>query len=128
MKVVVTERLDDVRLATEAAYADHVVSLDPTDAGVSFGYAKFHVASPVARLGGVAVVVGDAALDGVPDPMRILVRSERSPIPPGVVSLRRAALPVLLLIVDGVLNERPVRITHHRATRAEMAARGKDES
>src|SRR5689334_5079374 len=97
MLVVIAERIDDVRHDVDAAHAQHVVSLSPDDAGRTCGYATVHVASPTARLGGVAVVAGDHGLLGTPDPVRILVRDAGGPDPVGAtLVLRRVALPLLL--------------------------------
>lgn len=96
--VVITERLADVIHFPAAIDAWRVVALDPTTTHRHHGYAPVWVAAPVARIGGVAVVVGEEALDGVPDPLRILVTTGRGArgVVDGILTVRRAVLPVVV--------------------------------
>jgi hypothetical protein len=101
MVVTITERLADVAHDIGAAHGQIIFSLDPADAGrPHLGHAAVRVAAPVARLEGVAVIVGDDKLSGVPDPLRILVRDASwfEPAPTCTLSIRRRALPVLLSV------------------------------
>lgn len=95
MVIAICERLDDVLHDVDAAHAQLVVSLEPKDAGRGFGYARLGI-GPVTRLDGVAVVVGDASMAGVPDPIVVLVRDEPGGPPAATLSVRRAALPLLV--------------------------------
>lgn len=95
MVIAICNKLDEVLHEVDAAHAALVVSLEPSDAGRGFGYARVS-AGVVTRLDGVAVVVGDASLGGVPDPITILVRDEGGAGPRATLSVRRAALPLLV--------------------------------
>lgn len=131
MKLIVTPSLAAIAGSVWAAHhADLIVSLDPSDAErETYGYAKVKVANPVARLDGVAVVVEDAALSGVPDPVRFVVRgpdTERESAPINVTPLRRAALPVKV-VVDASTHSFDVRrlddVPEHVAAAAAAAAK-----
>lgn len=101
MLIVITERVDDVRHSIDAAHARFVFTLAAEDAGRTLGYANVIPAAPVGRRDGVAVVAGDDHVGIAPDPVRIVVRDQKTPDPSGVtLCVRRAALP-LLLKVDG---------------------------
>lgn len=97
MLIAIAERLSDVAHDVDVAHADLVVSLSVEDAGSPhLGYAVARVAAPSTRFHGAAVVVGDAALAGVPDPVRILVRDQGGRDPAVTLVVRRKALPLLI--------------------------------
>jgi hypothetical protein len=111
--VTIAASLDDVRSEIAAVHGDHIVVLG----GVipkRVGYARGHIAAPVARLGGVAVVQGARALGGVPDPVVVLL-ARRKTLPPGVaLVIDPAELPVQVEanIIRGVVRRvRPLRAT-----------------
>lgn len=101
MLVTICEHLADVASEIDVAHGQIVFSLDPADARRShLGHAVVRVAAPVARIDGIALIVGDEA--SAPDPLQIRVRSDRGRGPRGGVGgleVRRTALP-LLLVVD----------------------------
>jgi hypothetical protein len=100
MMITITEHVADVAQELDAAHGQVVFSLDPADANRShLGHAIVRVAAPVARYEGLAIAVGDAAIVGVPDPVRILIRDESGPNPVGPsLVIRRKALPVLVKV------------------------------
>lgn len=103
--IVITERLADVAHSVDATTAALCVTLAPDDASRRhLGHAPVAVANPVARRDGVAVVVGEESLPGVPDPLRIVVTTGRGArgLSDGVLTVRRSTLPVLV-----ELGERP---------------------
>lgn len=104
MIVTVTEHLADVAHDVDVAHGQVVFTLDPADGARShLGHALVRVAAPVARHEGIALIVGDEALLGIPDPVRILVRSAGSPDPIGPsLTLRRRALPIVLRVEVGI--------------------------
>lgn len=99
--IVITERLADVAHHVGAAQAATCFAL--ADEGRRhLGHAPVVVAAPVGRREGVAVVLGEDALPGVPDPVRILVTEGRGArgMADGLLTIRRSALPVLVTLGD----------------------------
>lgn len=102
MMITICEHVSDVANEIDAAHGQIVFTLDPADAArAHLGHAIVRVAAPVGRHEGVAVAVGDAAIDGVPDPVRILIRDESGPNPSASLVIRRKALPVLVKVESG---------------------------
>lgn len=99
MLVTICESHDQVRHDIESAHGEWVVSLDPRDAPRRHvGHARAAVLQDgSARLGGVAVVLGDA---WAPDPLQIRI-IEEPPIPESSgtsIVLIRSQLPVQIRV------------------------------
>lgn len=103
VNVVVAERLSDVLHDVDATHAQVIFVRE--DAGKSsHGYAQVRHGLQ-ARYGGIAVAWEAAAIDGLPDPILLLVRETTGPDPTRAsLCLRRVGLPVLIK-VDALTGE-----------------------
>ena len=93
MRIVIAEEIEDTKQSVVAAYSAMIAVAKQTDrTGQAYAVVR---SGPVARHEQVAVIFEPASLDGVPSPIKILVRDSKGPDPIGVeLCVRRAALPV----------------------------------